>query len=119
MSRKQSLEQLKIQLSERRKELRKMLNGRNKRAAATTRLRTGDVGDASLYNASSDMSTRMAAMESDELRQIETALKKFKASSYGVCEISGKQIPIARLRALPFTRFSVGSSERARSEWVV
>lgn len=115
MSRKERLKQLKVELSSRRTELLDMLNGRDKSAAKTQRPRTGDVGDAALYNTNSEMTKRISAMESDELRQIEIALDKFHSDRYGICEMSGKMIPIARLQALPFTRFSV-EAQRMQEE---
>ena len=38
-----------------------------------------------------------------ELREIDVALAKIDAGTYGVCEGCGKPIPEARLRALPST----------------
>lgn len=36
-----------------------------------------------------------------ELRQVEDALRKFDAETYGICELCGKPIPEKRLRAYP------------------
>jgi len=41
----------------------------------------------------------------DALYEIEAALKRIEAGSYGICEETGKRIPAARLKAVPFTRF--------------
>src|SRR5882724_7540663 len=35
------------------------------------------------------------------------ALSRIELGTYGVCEMSGKQIPRARLEAIPFARFTV------------
>lgn len=41
----------------------------------------------------------------EELKQIETALKKIADGSYGICDMCGVNIPIGRLKAKPFARF--------------
>ena len=104
MTRKERLDKLKTKLLDRRKELRAKITGD---MSVTDPNQQGDEGDAANYNTSSDLNTRLASMESEELRQIEMALSKFRDGRYGICEVSGKSIPIARLEALPFTRLSV------------
>lgn len=37
------------------------------------------------------------------LRDIQTALAKFDDGTYGVCEVCGNEIDIARLEAIPYT----------------
>lgn len=105
MTRTERLNKLKIKLLDRRKELRTKISG--DMGSGTDPNQQGDEGDAATYNTASDLSTRLASMESEELRQIEMALSKFRDGRYGICEMSGKSIPIARLEALPFTRLSV------------
>jgi DnaK suppressor protein len=39
--------------------------------------------------------------------EIEEALKRIERNTYGVCELTGKQIPRVRLEAIPWTRFTV------------
>src|SRR5207237_8645728 len=41
------------------------------------------------------------------LCEIDQVLKRIELGTYGVCEMSGKQIPRARLEAIPFARFTV------------
>jgi DnaK suppressor protein len=49
----------------------------------------------------------LLSQEQDALNEIEEALKRVDAGTYGVCEMSGKPIPDARLEAIPFARFTV------------
>lgn len=42
----------------------------------------------------------------DALFEIDQALSRIQKGSYGVCEESGKPIAAARLRAIPWTRYS-------------
>jgi len=41
----------------------------------------------------------------NELNQIEEALKKINAETYGICDMCGVNIPIGRLKAKPFAKF--------------
>jgi RNA polymerase-binding transcription factor DksA len=54
-----------------------------------------------------DFALSLLSQEQDALYEIEEALKRIDAGSYGVCEMSGKPIPHARLEAIPFARFTV------------
>src|SRR5215471_13047449 len=54
-----------------------------------------------------DFALRRLSQEQDALYEIEEALKRVEAGTYGICEMSGKQIPHARLEAIPFARFTV------------
>lgn len=40
----------------------------------------------------------------NELREVEAALGRMNAGTYGICENSGKEIPLERLRAYPAAR---------------
>jgi DnaK suppressor protein len=54
-----------------------------------------------------DFALSLLSQEQDALYEIEEALKRVEAGTYGVCEMSGKSIPHARLEAIPFARFTV------------
>jgi RNA polymerase-binding transcription factor DksA len=49
----------------------------------------------------------LAASLREQLEEVEHALAKFDAGSYGLCEVSGEPIPEARLEAMPATRVRV------------
>ena len=49
----------------------------------------------------------LLSQEQDALYEIEEALKRVDAGTYGICEMSSKPIPHARLEAIPFARFTV------------
>lgn len=80
-------------------------------------LRSQSGGDASAFgmhqaDAGSDAYDRdfalsLLSQEQDSLYEIDQALKRIEVGTYGVCEMSGKAIPKARLEALPFTRYTV------------
>lgn len=54
-----------------------------------------------------DFALSLLSQEQDALYEIDEALKRLELGTYGVCEMSGKPIPHARLEAIPFARFTV------------
>jgi len=54
-----------------------------------------------------DFALSLLSQEQDALYEIEEALKRVELGTYGVCEMSGKQISHLRLEALPFARCTV------------
>lgn len=54
-----------------------------------------------------DFALSLLSQEQDALYEIEEALKRMDAGTYGVCEMSAKPIPHARLEAIPFARYTV------------
>jgi len=54
-----------------------------------------------------DFALSLLSQEQDALFEIDEALKRLAKGTYGVCEMSGKNIPKARLEARPFARFTV------------
>jgi len=54
-----------------------------------------------------DFALSLLSQEQDALYEIDQALKRIELGTYGTCEMSGKQIPRARLEAIPFARFTV------------
>lgn len=45
------------------------------------------------------------------LRQIDRALEKIDEETYGICDISGEEIPLARLEAIPYATMTVKAQE--------
>ena len=50
----------------------------------------------------------------DTLREIEDALSKFDAGTYGRCESCGNQIAVARLEAMPAARLCIDCASHRR-----
>ncbi len=46
------------------------------------------------------------------LRHIERALEKIEEGTYGVCDISGEEIPVKRLEAVPYATMTVKAQEK-------
>ena len=53
-------------------------------------------------------------LHQDLLAQVEEALGRIDAGSYGTCEGCGSAIPVARLDALPHTKLCVDCASRIR-----
>ncbi len=63
-----------------------------------------------------DFALSLLSQEQDALYEIEEALKRVIAGTYGVCEMSNKRIPQARLEALPFARFTIECQQQYEKE---
>jgi RNA polymerase-binding transcription factor DksA len=63
-----------------------------------------------------DFALSLLSQEQDALYEIEEALKRIETGSYGVCEMSNKPIPYARLEAIPFARFTVDCQQQLEKE---
>jgi RNA polymerase-binding transcription factor DksA len=63
-----------------------------------------------------DFALSLLSQEQDALYEIEEALKRIELGTYGVCEMSGKSIPHARLEAIPFARFTVECQQALEKE---
>jgi RNA polymerase-binding transcription factor DksA len=53
-----------------------------------------------------DLALTEISTEQDALYEVDAALRRILNGTYGVCEQTGQPIPGARLRAVPWTRFS-------------
>jgi DnaK suppressor protein len=58
------------------------------------------------------ISLEVTTKEYQLLRQIERALEKIDENTYGVCDVSGEAIPIARLEAVPYATMTVKAQEK-------
>ena len=54
--------------------------------------------------------------DQDAVYEIEEALKRIEKNTYGICELTGKPIPRARLEAIPWTRFTVEAQAQLERE---
>ncbi len=58
------------------------------------------------------ISLEVTTKEYELLRQIERALEKIDENTYGVCDITGESIPVARLEAIPYATMTVKAQEK-------
>ena len=53
-----------------------------------------------------DFALSLVSSEQEALSEVEAAIKRVHAGTYGICELTGKPISRDRLLAVPFTRYS-------------
>lgn len=58
------------------------------------------------------ISLEVSSKELDILRQIERALEKIADGTYGICDITGEEIPLPRLEAIPYATMTVKAQEK-------
>jgi len=74
------------------------------------------LADAGTDTADRDFALSLISNEQEALKEIADAIERLKSGKYGVCEITNKAIPHARLMAVPFTRYSLeGQKELERN----
>jgi DnaK suppressor protein len=74
-------------------------------------------GDAGSDAYDRDFALSVLAKEQDALYEIEQALRRIDRGAYGICEMSGKVIPQARLEAIPFARLTVECQAQWEKEY--
>lgn len=67
----------------------------------------GDDLDIASIEISQAALTKLGSREGKLLKKIDHALAKFEDGSYGICELTGEQIPVARLMARPVAQYTV------------
>ncbi len=105
-----------------------VLNGLNYHTQETLhRSSKDDSGDLSSYGQhmadagtetfDRDFALSLVSSEKEALHEIEKAIERILDGTYGVCKVTGKPIAKERLKAVPFTRFSVeGQIEFERTQ---
>ena len=119
VARKEFINEQREKLLKRRDALRKALAG--DLSLLKELQESGDEIDAALDAAQDELSSRLAEVESRELAQIENALERIRNDCYGICEMTGKPTPVARLRALPYATLCIEAQrevERLKAEGV-
>jgi DnaK suppressor protein len=74
------------------------------------------MADSGTDNFDRDFALSLLSSDQDAIYEIEEALKRIEKNTYGVCELTGKQIPKARLEAIPWTRFTVEAQAQLERE---
>ena len=74
------------------------------------------MADSGTDNFDRDFALSLLSSDQDAIYEIEEALKRIEKNTYGVCELTGKAIPKARLEAIPWTRFTVEAQAQLERE---
>lgn len=111
MSRNDALLRLHKSLVSKRDSLRRQISD-DLDLAQSNNASGGDVADAALDGSQNELHSQLAALESRELTQIERAIFLIRKGRYGLCEHCDAKIPIARLKALPYTTFCIDCQQK-------
>ena len=74
------------------------------------------MGDAATDSFDRDLVLGLASFGQAALYEVDAALKRIEDGSHGICELTGKPIPLARLVAIPWARYCIGAERQIRSE---
>jgi DnaK suppressor protein len=74
------------------------------------------MADSGTDNFDRDFALSLLSSDQDAIYEIEEALKRIERNTYGICELTGKTIPKARLDAIPWTRFTVEAQAQLERE---
>jgi RNA polymerase-binding transcription factor DksA len=66
-----------------------------------------------------DLALGVLSSEQDAIYQIDQALDRIRAGTFGICELTGKPIDPARLEAVPWARFSAEAEKQFEKEGAV
>ncbi len=58
------------------------------------------------------VSLELTSNDYEILRQVDRALEKIAEDSYGICDITGDEIPLKRLEAVPYATMTVQAQEK-------
>lgn len=107
MNRK-ALENYRVLLEDKRRALREKA-ARNVGQIRWTTASTGgrDVADEAAENSNREFLFALSALERETLQLIDEALERIEDGSYGYCLMSGDPIEEARLKAIPWARYTV------------
>src|SRR5688500_18106483 len=74
------------------------------------------MADSGTDNFDRDFALSLLSSDQDAIYEIDEALKRIQKNTYGTCELTGKQIPKARLDAIPWARFTVEAQAQLERE---
>ncbi|HET7624215.1 MAG TPA: TraR/DksA C4-type zinc finger protein [Verrucomicrobiae bacterium] len=103
-------------LLELRDQLLRQMNGLAKESAQEMAGYSLHMADSGTDNFDRDFALSLLSSDQDAIYEIEEALKRIEKNTYGICELTGKPIPKARLEAIPWTRFTVQAQAQLERE---
>jgi len=101
-----------VTLLELREQLHHQIGDLRKDAAEETEAHSMHMADSGSDAFDRDLVLSTISADQDMLYEIDEAINRIEYNKYGICEISGKQIPNDRLDALPWARFTVETQSR-------
>ncbi len=99
-----------------RERLQSQMSGLAKESATEMESYSLHMGDSGTDNFDRDFALSLLSSDQDAIYEIEEALKRIERGTFGVCELTDKPIPKARLEAIPWTRFTVEAQAQLERE---
>jgi RNA polymerase-binding transcription factor DksA len=99
-----------------RERLQNQMSGLAKESAEEMSSYSLHMADSGTDNFDRDFALSLLSSDQDAIYEIEEALKRIEKNTYGVCELTQKPIPKARLDAIPWTRFTVEAQAQLERE---
>jgi RNA polymerase-binding transcription factor DksA len=90
-----------------REQLTSQMNGLAKESAEAMDGYSLHMADSGTDNFDRDFALSLLSSDQDAVYEIDEALKRIEKDTYGICELTEKTIPKARLDAIPWARFTV------------
>lgn len=111
---KEQIAHFKARLLEMRSQITKLLEGAKKEVASPDESKgysqhSADEGTDDFVR---NVNLEVTSKEFTLLRQIDRALEKIDEDTYGICDVSGEEIPIKRLEAIPYASMTVKAQEK-------
>jgi RNA polymerase-binding transcription factor DksA len=103
-------------LLELREQLLRQMSGLAKESAQEMPGYSLHMADSGTDNFDRDFALSLLSSDQDAIYEIEDALKRIEKKTYGICELTGKSIPSARLEAIPWARFTVQAQAQLERE---
>lgn len=94
-------------LLELRERLMNQISGLARESAEEMSTYSLHMADSGTDNFDRDFALSLLSSDQDAVYEIEEALKRIEKGTYGICELTEKAIPKARLDAIPWARFTV------------
>jgi len=99
-----------------REQLLRQMSGLAKESAQELAGYSLHMADSGTDNFDRDFALSLLSSDQDAIYEIEEALKRIEKNTYGICELTGKTIPKARLEAIPWARFTVQAQAQLEKE---
>jgi len=115
MLRIKELQEIRDLLLTMKKEILADLDERIKSSDVSEQRVIGDIFDDADLEQSREFNLLLTARERQKIKQIEQALLKIENGEYGVCESCESDIPVGRLRVMPFTTLCVKCKSQQES----
>ncbi len=116
MLRREELLEIKEMLLDTKKQIMSGLEDRFKTSGLAEEREIGDIFDDADLEQSREFNLMLSNREKEKLSQIDAALELIEEGEYGICEDCGENIPMGRLKAMPFATLCVKCKSKRETE---